>query len=169
MHTVMQHIPLKTDVTAASLLELCSSLITREILTEKEASSININGLLGFFDSEVGQRLQQAPSVYREMPFSFSVKASELEQNWEGKEETVLVQGIIDCLFRDEKGVVLLDFKTDDISNRFQGTFEKARDTLLSRYKTQLNLYTRAVEEIGSIHISERYLYFFDGGHFLSL
>jgi ATP-dependent helicase/nuclease subunit A len=169
MHTVMQHIPLKTDVTAASLLELCSSLITREILTEKEASSININGLLSFFESEVGQRLQQAPSVYREMPFSFSAKASELEQNWEGKEEPVLIQGIIDCLFRDEKGVVLLDFKTDDIANRFQGNFEKARDTLLSRYKTQLNLYTRAVEEIGSIHISERYLYFFDGGHFLSL
>ena len=60
----------------------------------------------------------------------------------------VLVQGIIDCLFEDEKGLVLVDYKTDGITDRFKGGFEEARPILEKRYKVQIDLYTKAIEQI---------------------
>ena len=60
----------------------------------------------------------------------------------------VLVQGIIDCLFEDEKGLILVDYKTDGITDRFKGGFEEARPILEKRYKVQIDLYTKAIEQI---------------------
>ena len=84
----------------------------------------------------------------------------------EGEEE-VLVQGVIDCLFEDEQGLVLVDYKTDAITGRFQNGFEGAKPILADRYRTQLQLYTRAVEGILNKTVTHRYLFFFDGAHLI--
>ena len=39
-------------------------------------------------------------------------------------------QGVIDCLFEDEEGLVLVDYKTDAITGRFQNGFEGAKPYL---------------------------------------
>ncbi|OUM90118.1 MAG: helicase-exonuclease AddAB subunit AddA [Bacillus thermozeamaize] len=80
--------------------------------------------------------------------------------------EVVLLQGVIDCLFRDERGLVLLDYKTDTIYGPFAG-FEQAEPVLKERYALQLQLYARAVEAIWGMPVAEKVLYFFDGGHLL--
>ncbi len=52
----------------------------------------------------------------------------EIYDHWEQEDETILVQGIIDCLYETEEGLVLLDFvKRIYISDRFQGDFERAK------------------------------------------
>lgn len=71
-------------------------------------------------------------------------------------EEKVLLQGAIDCLFRDRGGLVLLDYKTD----RTGGLDYRE---LAGRYQEQLSLYARAVEDIWQEEIQEKYLYFFHG------
>ena len=64
--------------------------------------------------------MQKATVIRREVPFTLAVPASEAYSHWRGEEETVLVQGVIDCIFEDEDGLVLLDYKTDGITGRFQ-------------------------------------------------
>ncbi|MFL6560627.1 MAG: hypothetical protein ACJ8MO_31500, partial [Bacillus sp. (in: firmicutes)] len=88
---------------------------------------------------------------------------------WKGEEESVFVQGIIDCVFEDENGLILVDYKTDQISDKYKGGFDQAKSILEDRYKMQINLYTRAIEQIWKRKVTERYLFFFDGAHILKV
>ena len=82
--------------------------------------------------------------------------------------DVVMLQGVIDCLFRDEKGLVLLDYKTDAIYGPF-ADFAAAEPVLRRRYTVQLQLYARAVEAVWGMPVNEKVLYFFDGGHVLTV
>lgn len=83
--------------------------------------------------------------------------------------ERILVQGVIDCLVPEEDGFLLIDYKTDAITNRFSGGFEGARPVLLERYRVQLELYGKAIERILKKPVKASYLYFFDGAHLLEV
>ena len=111
--------------------------------------------------------MKVASSVQREVPFMMSLPANVAYPDWREGEEEVLVQGVIDCLFEDEQGLVLIDYKTDAITGRFHNGFQGAKPILADRYRTQLELYTRAVEGILHKKVTERYLFFFDGAHLL--
>ncbi|KPC99344.1 ATP-dependent helicase/nuclease subunit A [Geobacillus sp. BCO2] len=93
------------------------------------------------------------------------LKAAEL-YGGEGAESgrRVLVQGVIDCVFADECGYVMIDYKTDEVVHRFAGQEEEAARFLLGRYGTQMRLYRRAIEQIWRAPVAECYLYSFDGG-----
>ncbi len=68
-------------------------------------------------------------------------------------EDFVVVQGVIDLLIPTDKGLVLVDFKTDNITgNRIESR--------TARYQPQLALYARAAHTILKIPASAGYLYF---------
>ena len=52
---------------------------------------------------------------------------------------------------------------------RLIGGFQEASGILLARYEKQIELYTRAIEQILKKPVAERYLFFFDGAHILKL
>jgi len=169
MHTVMQHLPFEKEMTKESIEELLSQLVQKEILTEIQAQSIQKEQILQFLNSDLGKRLKKAQWIKREIPFSYGLKADELYESIQDlTEEVVLVQGVIDCLFEDEQGFVLLDYKTDSISGRFKSV-EEAIPTLEKRYRVQIELYAQAIEKIFNKKLTEKYLYFFDGGGIISL
>ncbi|WP_026692686.1 helicase-exonuclease AddAB subunit AddA [Peribacillus kribbensis] len=168
-HLVMQHIDLKADITESYVHDKVQSLIVRELLTEDQASAVNAGLIVDFFGTELGLRLKKARRVRREVPFNLSIPAREIYRDWQDGEESILVQGVVDCLFEDEQGTVLLDYKTDAITGRYYNGFEGAKDILADRYKTQLSLYARAIEKILKKKVDEKYLFFFDGAHLLKL
>lgn len=53
----------------------------------------------------------------------------------------MLLQGVIDCLIETEDGYVILDFKTDRVS---EGTLPERAES----YRAQLDAYAAAVREI---------------------
>ncbi len=169
MHMVMQHLDFKQQWEEASIQTLLDEMVNKELLTDEQKESIDALEIIKFFETELGKRLKLAKSVEREIPFTFSFPASEIYPNWQGEEESVLLQGIIDCVFEDEEGIVLLDYKTDAITARFKGGFKEARQVLEDRYRIQIDLYTRALEQIVKRKVTERYLFFFDGAHALKL
>ncbi|HET7580305.1 MAG TPA: helicase-exonuclease AddAB subunit AddA [Bacillales bacterium] len=169
MHAVMQHIDLTDTVTEKKLNETINRLVVHEIMTEEEATVVDLQPILGFFESEIGNRLLLAPRVEREVPFSLALSAEEAYADWEANEETVLVQGVIDCLMEENDGLVLIDYKTDAIQGRFMNGFEGAQPILADRYRVQLDMYARAIEHIWKKPLKEKYLYFFDGGYLLSM
>lgn len=169
MHLVMQHIDFTEPITESKILSLLERLVTEEYVTNEQISAIHINQILAFFESELGQRLRTAKSVRREIPFSMAFPADDAYPNWQDGDENILVQGIVDCLFEDENGLILLDYKTDAITDRFKGGFQEASGILLARYEKQIELYTRAIEQILKKAVAERYLFFFDGAHILKL
>ena len=70
-------------------------------------------------------------------------------------EEPILVQGIIDCFFEEEKEIVIIDYKTDHIPK------VNGEEILRSRYKVQLDYYQRAIEQITGKKVKQRILYSF--------
>ncbi|MGM0874546.1 MAG: helicase-exonuclease AddAB subunit AddA [Bacillota bacterium] len=166
MHTVMQHIKLSGSVTKKDVIAKIQELVGKEILSPELAEVINIEQIVEFFTSPIGARLLRAKQVYREIPFSYALQADQLYEDME--KEPILVQGVIDCLFEDEEGIVLLDYKTDTIEGRFP-RLANAEQVLKERYQVQIDLYTKAIEDIIHRPLNEKYLFFFDGGYLIDM
>ncbi|WP_042149097.1 helicase-exonuclease AddAB subunit AddA [Paucisalibacillus sp. EB02] len=160
MHTVMQHIPFRRKMEREEILEFVESLVEREILRRQEADSVDIKAVEKFFDTEIALEMLQAEKVYREVPFSITLPASDVYANWKSDtNEQVLVQGVFDAVIPSGKGWIILDYKTDSIQQ------DEVTDTiiekLINRYKVQLSLYRHALETIWKSPVEETYLYFF--------
>ncbi|WP_404323663.1 helicase-exonuclease AddAB subunit AddA [Cytobacillus firmus] len=169
MHAVMQHIDFSRPASLETISSKMDEMVRKELLTEEQRASIEPQLIVHFFETELGQRMVQAKSVRREIPFSLSFPARDIYSDWQGEDEPVLIQGIVDCVFEDEHGLVLLDYKTDGISGRYKGGFAEAKPVLENRYKVQIDMYTRALEQILKREVNERYLFFFDGAHTIKL
>ena len=169
MHMVMQQINLCESQSEASLEALKLHLLQNEYLRAEQLEAVNNEEILHFFESDLAKRMQNAHTLQRELPFSMVIPASEAYSDWQGEDEPVLIQGVIDCLFEDEQGLVLVDYKTDRITGRFP-SYSEAEPVLAKRYKVQIELYSRAIETIMKTKLKEKYLYFFDdGGHLLKM
>lgn len=169
MHMVMQHIDLSQPVTIHTLDALLERMVEQELLYPEQRDGIEKKWILAFFETDIGQRLLAADKVSREVPFYLSLPATEVYPDWQGENEPIFIQGVVDCLFEDKKGMVLLDFKTDGIHDRYQGGFDQAKPILEERYRIQISLYAKAIQQVWKRPVEEKYLYFFDGGHLLEL
>ncbi|MEG6520560.1 helicase-exonuclease AddAB subunit AddA [Desulfotomaculum sp. 1211_IL3151] len=158
LHLVMQHISLDQVPDEEAVQHLLEKLMQREILLPEQAAVINPAQILSFFASPIGQRVLQAPRVERELPFSLALPATEIYQDLPGAyaQEMVLVQGVIDCLVDEQDGYLLIDYKSDSV---YQG-----QASPMERYRGQINLYTRAVQDILRKPVKERVIYLFDNG-----
>ncbi len=167
MHAVMQHIDLSEEITERTILKKVEELVQREILSAELAKVIDVNQIAAFFSSDLGHRMVNAENVYREVPFSYALEANQLYENM--NDEPILIQGVIDCLFEDKQGTVLLDYKTDTIKGRFSNETTAVEELLKERYRVQIDLYTKAVEDILHRPLQEKYLFFFDGGYLINM
>lgn len=146
----------KTD-SKEELLKQLQMLVQQEKMSQEEADCIKIQEVLAFLNSPLGVRMKAAwleKRLYREQPFVIARSAEELDKTWAGKREPVLIQGIIDAYFEEEKDLVLVDYKTDHI--RFG---EESR--LVDLYKVQLEDYADALERMTGKKVKEKIIYSF--------
>ena len=136
-----------------------------EQLTAAEAEAVSPKAIAAFFGTAVGRRMLGAKHVHREMTFNIEINCEDVyselnDELYSG--ETMLLQGVIDCWFETEEGIVLLDYKTDYVP---QG----GEDIIRKRYMIQIEYYTRALEKIIGRRVSERYIYLFHTGSLLRM
>lgn len=164
VHAVMQNMSLAELPTEASIQGTLQEMIDKQTMTQEQRDVVDIPVILKFFETSVGKRLIQSHHVQREVPFSYGLPAVEVYSETDASTlgETVLIQGVIDCLFEDELGLVLVDYKTDAV----RGSTESE---LQLRYEKQIGLYARAVEHIWKRPIHGKYLYFFDGAKLVEM
>lgn len=142
VHLFMQTVPLKV-MSLQRIEEHLHELVAKQLLEKDIASQINRQQLLQFFASEFGEELlKKSEHVKREVPFSLMVQAKLLFPSVEHTDEKVLVHGIVDGYIEEEDGIVLYDFKTDDVNE------EHASHVLKKRYSEQLSIYAHALEHI---------------------
>jgi ATP-dependent exoDNAse (exonuclease V) beta subunit len=94
-----------------------------------------------------------------EKPIVFSVYINGTEG------DSVLVQGIIDLLYKTEEGYTILDYKTDRLNGT--GPEERAKEAL-ERHAFQLNSYAAACEEEG-LTVANKLLYLVRYGEFVEV
>jgi ATP-dependent helicase/nuclease subunit A len=152
MHTVMQHLDLSGEMNTAYVEQQVQDMVVRELLLPEQADAVDRQAIAAFFETALGRRLRRSSWVKREMPFSLMMPAARFYPTAEPMDENVFVQGVIDCLFEEGEGLVLLDYKTD----RQAGETE-----LLAKYRIQMEIYAEAVEQILHRNVVEKCLYMF--------
>lgn len=116
-----------TKISAGYIEESYNYLVENGAIDETVAGMIDLGKVKDFFTSDIGQRAVAAAyagTLKKEKPFT-------LRTNWKGRE--ILVQGVIDCCWEEDGQMVLIDYKTTRVDP--------------SKYQTQLDLYTKALEQ----------------------
>ena len=71
------------------------------------------------------------------------------------EEESLMLRGIIDLYFEEYDEIVIVDYKTDYIT-------EENKQEVIDRYKKQLDLYAEALTKLTGKKVKEKYLYLFN-------
>jgi ATP-dependent helicase/nuclease subunit A len=151
-HLVFEQIDLSKSVDAKAVAATLSQLVETGQLTKSIAAAIDTNSIVTFFDSELGQLAQKAPSsVLREWAFTYGLDASTVGAQSEN--EIIVLQGIVDMIIPTEKGLVIVDFKTDRIT-------EDQINERAKKYTVQIRSYVKAASDILKQPVAATWLYF---------
>ena len=151
VHMCMQRLDETKEYTLEMIQNLIEDLVKRKIITEKEAKTINPYKVLEFTKSRIWKDLKNAKKVYKERPFFINIPAREIYD--EDVEEEILVQGIIDLYYINQKDeIILVDYKTDHVENGKESE-------LVEKYISQLELYQKALEESLQRKVGKTYIY----------
>ena len=153
-HKLMEHLPIAKH-TFASVNACLKELTDRGTLTKKEAEGIYAANIVDFFSKGLGSRMLASPRVERELAFNHRVKANDVFDA--DTDETLLLQGIIDCCFIEGGEWVLIDYKTDYVPKG------GAKEVAMSHAK-QLRLYKSALEELTGIPVKECWIHLLSTG-----
>ena len=152
MHLMLQKLNFQDEYNLEKLENLKQELIAKKFITELQANSINLNKIEKFLNSDFAKQIKNAKQIEKEKAFCTKILAKEVyEEAGEGDE--ILVQGIIDLYFvNQEDELVLLDYKTDFVENRKE-------NELIIKYKKQLEIYKKALEEALKRKVDKTYIY----------
>ena len=155
MHLCIQKMDENKEYSITDIKEFIRDLEERYIITKKEAMSIPIKKLYEYTKTKLWKELKEAKQIKKEEPFYIEIPANEIMETEDN--EKILVQGIIDLYYINKNDeLILVDYKTD---------YVKRKEELVNKYRTQINLYAKALEkalgkkiakkEIFSIYLEE--------------
>jgi ATP-dependent helicase/nuclease subunit A len=159
-HVFLQLVSLERAGSVEELKREAERLERQGALTPEEVALLDFKGLAGFWQSDLGRKVQaQAQFVRRELAFTARFSPKELvrltgepsEPTLE--EEFVVVQGVADLAVLLPQELWLIDFKTDAVGPN--GLADKVKS-----YEPQLKLYALALSQIYRRPVSQCWLYF---------
>ncbi len=113
---------------------------------EKEQVLSLVNEIM---KSIIWQRMLQSKKRFVEVPFSVKVEDGEY-----GLSEEAVISGVIDLVFLEDDGWVIVDYKTDTVGN------EEGLASLIKYYTPQVEMYRKFWGEMAKEKVCEAGLYF---------
>ena len=153
-HRLLELLDFTKERDEAILAKEIASYQTEGYLTEDMGACIFAKDILGFFETPIAKRAQQAAEqnlLFKEQPFVLGVDAKDV-YGVAGEQEILLVQGIIDVYFEENGELVVLDYKTDRVSHESE---------LRERYHAQLDYYAKALKQLTGKQVKEKLIYSF--------
>lgn len=155
LHTVFRYLDLPTarrDNRPDAIERQIEAMRREAMLTEAEADAVLpfagairryvVSDLAG----ELAEAMEKGGTVYQELPFTLALPACQVYDPCDGlaADDQVMVQGIIDCWYRDASGMTLIDYKSDWI----KGSQDDLITEIRRRYTNQMAWYVRAIETL---------------------
>ncbi len=134
-HLFLQHLDYARP--AAELRPQRDALIARGLLPEAARSALDLESVERFLATPLAGRLRSAARLERELAFSLLVD----EEGRPAQRGEILLQGKIDLLLQDAEGWLVVDFKTDHVTEAEAVEAAKA-------YAGQVAVYRAAVQAI---------------------
>lgn len=138
-HRLIQLLP-KEAVDRESVEKALASFTEKGLFKKEEAAAVDLFAVTKLVSSKLYRRLLVSDFVRREQEFSL------MEENG------ALIQGIIDCFFKEGDGLVLVDYKTTS-------TKERKPEEVAESYSGQLGLYAKALERLTGLPVKEKWVY----------
>ncbi len=152
MHGAMQFINYAACGDSAGVKEELKRLEDCKYLSPQQVQMVNAEKIAAFFQTELGCRLRSSENVIREFKFSILEDAAKYDPACAG--EQILLQGVVDCALVEEDGIILLDFKTDYVT-------EQTLPEIVRKYTPQVTAYAEALSRIYGKRVKQKLLYFF--------
>lgn len=137
IHTFFQYCSFENAINDPAAEIEC--LRQKGFLTAAQAESIQTEKISQFFRSEVYRKLTAAKSYQREMKFTVAAAQLDIEdeiiKRFMGTD--VMIKGIVDLMYEEEDGIVIVDYKSDRSASA---------NELRERYSKQLEIYKAALE-----------------------
>jgi len=162
-HLVISQLDLTKPISREAIEKTKEKLLADGAITEAVAEHIETESIMKFFESDLGKTaLSTWPNVWREWPFTFALPASYVARDPSlvarvAEDETIVVQGIIDMLVQTPQVLIIIDFKTDNVTAA--EVTERAE-----LYRRQMELYAKAASAILKSKILSKWLYFLTPG-----
>ncbi|WAW14332.1 helicase-exonuclease AddAB subunit AddA [Peptostreptococcus equinus] len=131
--------------------------IDKDVLSVEEANTININWVLRFIKSSIFIDILDAQNkgkLYKERAINYNLKINQIYRDQDIIDsEKMMMVGIIDLFFENDNGdLILLDYKTDFVN-------KENKKIVIDRYKTQLDYYRKAIEDISGKKVVGSFIY----------
>lgn len=144
IHFILQNLDFKILNTKEEIKQYIEKLVYENVISTQDKKYINVTSIYNFLNSKIGKKLKNAKKIFREYEFILNDKNI----------STSLIQGIIDLFFvTDDDKVILVDFKTDRLSND---------EDFIKRYRIQLDIYKEAINSLTEYNVDETYIYSFN-------
>lgn len=135
------------------ILKEAKRLFKYKFFNEKEFNNLDIKKLENLFRSNFFSYILSSNKIYREYKLMTYFSAYEIYRDIKYKNgDNILIQGIADCVLEFDDYLVLIDYKTD---------FVKKEKDLIDKYKDQLKIYRKALEENFQKKVKISYIYSF--------
>ena len=154
-HMLLQYIDYEKTGSEQEIREELARLTAARFLSPRQAEAVDTGSILRLFSSPLGKRIMSADARKREFKFSLLCPAEKFFPGGEG--ESVLMQGVIDCMIEENGELTIIDYKTDRV--RGEETAERAES-----YARQLEAYAYAAQRMTGKPVRECVLYFLYSG-----
>ena len=81
-------------------------------LTAEQAAAVDGPALRRFLEAPLAEEMRQAETAAREYRFTVLMPARDYDPA-AAEEDSILLQGVVDCWFETPEGITVVDFKTD--------------------------------------------------------
>lgn len=160
IHTVLQHIRFEECRQIDGIQNELRRLVQDQLISGEQAEIVDCEKLSEFFNSSIGKKLLQSQNVLREFKFSILDDATKYYPDAAG--EKILFQGVVDCALLEDDGIIVLDFKTDYVT-------EETVLNVTEKYRSQVVSYAQALSRIYQKPVKSAILYFFALGRLVDV
>ena len=150
IHLILQKLDFTKEYSREELAQFVNNLCTKNIITQIQKDSINIEKIYQIINTQFIKNLKNAKEIKKETPFYTYINTKKIYNTQNS--ENILVQGIIDLYYINQQNeVILVDYKTDYV--------EGSGEELIDKYKVQLEIYKKALEESLKEKVKHVYIY----------
>lgn len=176
IHKVLELLPFDREYSAEDIKSFVDGLPEKGFMTEEEAACVDCGRIAAFFESEVGSRLRKAKWIRKEWPFTLRKRKEEIAAMAASQDikndmlgrlaDEVMIQGIIDCCFCDDRGITILDYKSDRVDTKRK---KSEHERIAEEYRRQLELYCDVISRALGEAVNEKILFLLDSGDAISI
>lgn len=155
LHLVMQDLDFFCEPNEQSVRAQIEAMRAQRKLTEEQAKAADAYAIVQFLRSDLAARIRKSEQVEREYRFSLLRPVRDFSSL--DADDSVLLQGVVDCFFEEDGELVVVDFKTDHV-------LRAQLDERAEHYRPQLEVYSMALTRVMGKKVKEKVLYFFSAG-----